>query len=232
MNVLITPPESHFDRGLGISAWHFRDAATLLLVSEDSRNLLSPISYLQRHSIELFLKSLIYILHRKFNIEFGGEFNLENPAILVSGKWKPFSNTHNLSDLYKYFRSVFDENFELLTKTTDWIVSDDLEKKINLVSGYDPKSTYFRYPKASSKSQDEKKSTVQPMDLVSAIAGLGDSNSIPIKCAVVLDADDNVVATYDLVPQPLEDVREALCEIMEYLHSMHCAFLGELTKWS
>lgn len=233
MNVLITPPESHFDRGLGISAWHFRDAARLLTESEKNRDLVSPISYLQRHAIELYLKSVIYILHRKYNnIEFGEEFNLENPAILVNGKWRPFSNTHNLSDLYRYFRSVFDANIELLPKSTDWSVSDDLERKINLVSGYDPKSTYFRYPKAGSDSQDKKKSTVQPMNLALALARSGDPDSKPVKCAVMLDSDDNVVATYDLVPEALEDVRSALTEILEYLNNMHCAFLGELTKWS
>jgi len=59
LNILITPPEKHFDRGLGISAWHFRDAANELLMSEKSRDLVSPIGYLQRHAIELYLKSLI-----------------------------------------------------------------------------------------------------------------------------------------------------------------------------
>lgn len=232
MNVLITPPESHFDRGLGISAWRFRDSAKLLLESENSRDLLSPIGYLQRHAIELYLKSLIFILHRKYGIKFGKGFNLENPAILVNGKWRPFSNTHNLSDLYKYFRSVFDMSIELLPKSTDWSISDEIEKQINLVSGYDPKSTYFRYPKASSESQDKKKSSIQPIDLASALDRSGSSDSNPIKCAVMLDSEDNVVATYDLVPESLEDLRKALTEIMEYLNNMHCAFLGQLTNWS
>lgn len=232
MNLLITPPETHFDRGLGISAWHFRDAARLLKDSESSRDLVSPISYLQRHAIELFLKSLIYILHRKYDIAFGGGFDLENPAILANGKWRPFSNTHNLFDLYRYFRSVFDKSVELLPKSTNWIISYDLEKNINLVSGYDPKSTYFRYPKSGSESQDKKKSTVQSMDLASALDKSRDPNSDPVKCAIMLDSDDNVVATYDLVPEPLLDVRKTLSEVMEYLNNMHCAFLGELTKWS
>lgn len=232
MNILITPPENHFDRGLGISAWRFRDAAKLLLESEGNRDLVSPIGYLQRHAIELYLKSLIYILHRKYNIEFGQDFNLENPAISINGKWRPFSNTHNLSDLYKYFRKVFDSHVGLLPKSTDWSIPDDLGKKIDLVSGYDPKSTYFRYPKASSDSQDKKKSTVQPMDIASALAEASRLGSNPVKCAVMLDSEDNVVGTYNLVPEPIEDVRKALSEIMEYINNMHCAFLGELTKWS
>ena len=193
---------------------------------------MSPIGYLQRHAIELYLKSLIYILHRKYNIEFVQDFNLEIPATAINGKWRPFSNTHNLSDLYKYFRKVFDSHVDLLPKSTDWSISDDLGKQIDLVSGYDPKSTYFRYPKASSDSQDKKKSTVQPMDLASALAEARKAGSTPVKCAVMLDSEDNVVGTYNLVPEPIEDVRKALSEIMEYVNNMHCAFLGELTKWS
>lgn len=155
---------------------------------------------------------------------------MENPAISINGKWRPFSNTHNLSDLYKYFRKVFDSHVGLLPKSTDWSISDDLGKQIDLVSGYDPKSTYFRYPKASSDSQDKKKSTVQSMDLASALAAASRSGSKPVKCAVMLDSEDNIVGAYNLDPEPIEDVRKVLSEIMEY--NMHCAFLGELTKWS
>lgn len=222
----------HFDKGLGISAWHFRDAAKVLTNSEGNKDLLSPIGYLQRHAIELYLKSLIYILHNKYNVPFGDNFNIETPAILVNGKWRPMSNTHNLDDLYSYFKSIYDANFDKLPKTTDWTLPESLGRQIKLVSGYDPKSTYFRYPKAASASQDQKKSTIQPMDLESALKEVQLGQGSPIKCAVMLDANDNVVQTYNLVPEVLEDVRAALSEIIEYINNLHCAFIGELTKWS
>ncbi|WP_341326909.1 hypothetical protein [Methylotuvimicrobium sp. KM2] len=66
----------------------------------------------------------------------------------------------------------------------------------------------------------------------SALAEERKAGSTPVKCAVMLDSEDNVVGTYNLVPEPIEDVRKALSEIMEYVNNMHCAFLGELTKWS
>lgn len=233
LNILITPPEKHFDRGFGISAWHFRDAANVLLESEKKRDLLSPIAYLQRHAIELYLKSLIYILHKKYDIPFGENYSLENPAISVNGKWKPLSNIHNLADLYSYFTSIFTICLNVLPKTTDWSISESLQEKINLVSGYDPKSTYFRYPETSNKIQDGKKSTIQPMNLDTTLKnfGAGDT-SRPIKCSILLDSDDNVIDTYDLVAEPLEKLREALSEILECINNLHCAFLGELTKWS
>lgn len=232
MNILITPPEMHFDKGLGISAWQFRDAAKVLNDFENNRDLLSPISYLQRHAIELYLKSLIYILHKKYSIFFGDNFGLDNPAILVNGKWRPMSNTHNLNDLYSYFKSIYDSNFERLPKTTDWTLSPSLEKQIKLISGYDPKSTYFRYPQATSENQDQKKSTVQPMDIESALKDVQSGKGKPIKCAVLLDDNDNIVNSFNLAPEILEDVRSALSESIEYINNLHCAFLGELTRWS
>lgn len=232
LNILITPPETHFDKGLGISAWRFRDAANVLNSFENGNDLLSPIGYLQRHAIELYLKSLIYILHKKYRVPFGESFSLDNPAILVNDRWRPMSNTHNLDYLYNYFKSVYDANADKLPVTTDWTLSDSLGKQIKLISGYDPKSTYFRYPKAASASQDQKKSTIQPMDLDSALKGLQSGNGNLIKCAVMLDANDNLVQAYNLVPDVLEDVRAALTEAMEYLNNVHSAFLGELTKWS
>ncbi|HIF9063955.1 TPA: hypothetical protein ACX6MF_000373 [Photobacterium damselae] len=44
--------------------------------------------------------------------------------------------------------------------------------------------------------------------------------------------NDNVVQTYNLVPEVLEDVRIALSEAIDYINNLHCAFLAELTQWS
>ena len=232
LNILITPPEQHFDKGLGISAWRFRDAAKALKESESNGNLILPICYVQRHAIELYLKSLIYILHKKYSIEFGGNFSLEKPAICVNGKWISLSNTHNLADLYSYFLSVFEGCKDSLPEKTDWTIKSDLTTQINLISGYDPKSTYFRYPEATSMHQDKKKSTIQSIGLGEILEKLRPTDDSPIKCSVMLDSNDNIVATYDLVHNPIEDVRDALDKAIDYINNLHCAFLGELTKWS
>jgi hypothetical protein len=232
LNILLTPPELHFDKGLGISAWKFRDAARVLLESAEKHDLLLPACYLQRHAIELYLKSLIYILHKKYNVPFEEGFGLENPAIRVGDRWKHLSNTHNLRELYEHFLEVFHSCQIQLPATTDWTLPKLLGDHINLISGYDPKSTYFRYPKASSNSQDQKKSTVQPMDLGRVLEGLKAGSGKPVKASIILDSEDNVVATYNLSPEPIEDVREALTHVVEDLNNLHCAFLGELTRWT
>ncbi len=232
MNVFLTPPETHFDGGLGMSASNFKSASEALKNSDENQSGALPICYLQRHSIELYLKSLIYILHKKFKIPFGDGFSLENPAILTSNKWKPLSNTHNLSDLYTYFVTVFNSEEVEMPTSTDWSIDPKIKKYINLISGYDPKSTYFRYPKTTDAKRDSAKSGIQPMNLESAIGQMNSPGSKPVKCTLMLDANDNVVETYDLVAESLIDVKKALDETIDFMHCMHSAFLGELTKWS
>lgn len=232
MNILLTPPETHFDKGLGISAWRFRDSANLLLESNSPNDLLSPISYLQRHSIELYLKSLIYILHKKYDIPFGENFSLERPAILVGTKWISLTNTHNLADLYNYFLNVYNACLNSLPSGVNWQISNNLKNKINLVSGYDPKSTYFRYPESGDKSQDQKKSTIKKIDADNAFSKLYSDNGNPMKCTVMYDSEDNIVAVYDLFPESITNVRKALIEIVEELNNLHCAILGKLTNFT
>jgi hypothetical protein len=232
MNVFLTPPDQHFDGGLGMSASNFKSASEALKNSEDNQSGALPICYLQRHSIELYLKSLIYILHKKFDIPFGEGFSLEKPAILANGKWKPLSNVHNLSDLFTYFLSVFDSEKVSMPSTTDWTIDSKIKGKINLISGYDPNSTYFRYPKALDAKRDAIKSDIKPMDFESAIEQMNSPDGAPVKCTVMLDANDNIVETYDLVAESLLDVKKALDETIKFMHCIHSAFLGELTKWS
>lgn len=168
MNVYITPPITHFDRGVGFSAWQFKDSAELLLNSENPNDIISPICYLQRHAIELYLKSIIYILHKKYSIRFGEEgnsiFSLDNPAFLKNDDWKPLKSSHDLSDLYQYLKTLLNtcRVHGLLPEIiASWEFSDNFLSKINKINGYDPKSTYFRYPDSGSENQDRKKSTIQ-----------------------------------------------------------------------
>lgn len=232
MNILITPPETHFDSGLGISAWNFRSAAKTLKSSDDQSSGMLPICYLQRHALELYLKSLIYILHKKFSIPFGDGFDLEKPAIQVNDKWKALSSTHNLTDLYGHFTNIFSSSLvNMPHSSTDWTLPAELNTQINLINGYDPKSTYFRYPKATNQSLDGKKSEIQPIDVGDDL-GKFIENSDTSVCVLMLDENDNVKNIYSLTEDPIVNVKEALNEAVETIHNLQCAFLGELTGFS
>jgi hypothetical protein len=232
MNVFLLPPEKHFDGGLGITAGEFKRSADELKGAKGTALAHLPVCYLQRHSIELFLKSLIFILHKKFKIPFGDGFSIGKPAVLVNGKWKLLSNTHNLADLYTYFIQLFDSVKSVMPKSTDWIIDPKIKTKINLINGYDPDSTYFRYPKALDEKRDRMKSEVQPTDIDKTIKRANSSSSSPVKSVVMLNENDEIIETYDLASNAIPDVRNALDYTVDFLHEIHCAFLGELTHWT
>ncbi|HHF2889185.1 TPA: hypothetical protein ACVO0J_004567 [Vibrio diabolicus] len=232
MNVFLLPPERHFDGGLGATAGEFKRSAEELKVTKGTALAHLPVCYLQRHSIELYLKSLIVILHKKYQVPFGDGFNLEKPAVFANGKWKLMSNTHSLTDLYTYFISVFDSVSAQMPTSTNWTIDPKLKSKINLINGYDPNSTYFRYPSALDAKRDSMKSEVQPTDIEETITRANSSDSPAVKCVVLLDKNDQVVETYDLASNAIPDVRSALDYTVNFLHDIHCAFLGELTNWT
>lgn len=239
MNVYITPPITHFDRGVGFSAWQFKDSAELLLNSENPNDIISPICYLQRHAIELYLKSIIYILHKKYSIRFGEEgnsiFSLDNPAFLKNDDWKPLKSSHDLSDLYQYLKTLLNtcRVHGLLPEIiASWEFSDNFLSKINKINGYDPKSTYFRYPDSGPENQDRKKSTIQSVGKDKFLEEIGENQLEPVKRTIMFDAEDNILDVYDIAVDPIIDLRKALSEIVDELHNFHLGILAELTNFT
>ncbi|WP_232489952.1 hypothetical protein, partial [Pectobacterium parmentieri] len=74
----------------------------ILAASESVKNLGMPVNYLRRHTIELYLKSLIYVLHRKFKIPFSNDGSLEKPKIKVLGKDYELEKMHYIRLLTMY----------------------------------------------------------------------------------------------------------------------------------
>ena len=73
-NYQFKPLTHQFDDGFGIIADAFNEAALRLeRFSEQERFINSslPIAYLYRHAIELYLKSIVIVLHRNLQIPFG-----------------------------------------------------------------------------------------------------------------------------------------------------------------
>ncbi|SNS85400.1 hypothetical protein [Pseudomonas segetis] len=229
MNYLITPPNTHYDGGLGITACNFSQAADSLREVKNLMIGILPTCYLQRHAIELFLKSLIVILHKKYGLTYGQGFSQEKPAIKVNTKWVPLSNTHNLLDLFNYFQEIFIPLIPELPSRTDWSLEPGIESKIKLISGSDPKSTYFRYPESTNSVQDSKKSSIQP-ETMESILGKFKAKKEFVKCTLLLDENDNLVQAYSLDHPPIPNTLAALKYLSEYFYNMHAAFRSEITK--
>lgn len=228
MNYLITPPLTHYDGGLGITGCNFWHAAKILKEHGTSSDGVLPLCYLHRHAIELFLKSVIFILHKKYDIDFGSTFSLENPGIKVNHKWVPMGNTHNLSDLYTYFKSIFDDCKEQLPPF-NWDFPSDIKTKIDLVSGTDPKSTFYRYPK-SGNNQDIKKSKIQKISF-NGFSAFENSRKSGI-LVLMLDENDNILETYDMDADALNKTKVTLDYLSEFFYGVHATFRGMLTNGS
>lgn len=232
MQYLITPPETHFDRGLGISANNFRAAARILKSDESRIFGTLPLYYLQRHAIELYLKSLIYILHKKFNIPFGDGYDLKKPAFKANEEWKPLSKTHNLTDLFRYFNDIFTSTSVKMPAVFDRALPEKLEKQINLINGYDPNSTYFRYPDATNKVQDQKKSSIQAINEDNNLAEFIEKSEKAVVCSVMIDEKDNIKKIYSLTEDRIPGLKNALDKVVDSLYGLHCMFRAELTNWT
>lgn len=229
MNYLITPPSLHYDGGLGITACNFSHAADALQEANNALIDVLPVCYLQRHSIELFLKSFIVILHKKYNIAYGNGFSLEKPAIKIQSKWVSLTSTHNLFDLFNYFREIFESLSDRLPSRTDWTIPADIEDKIKLISGSDPKSTYFRYPESTTPAQDAIKSGIQAEDVSTIFAKIGESNE-RVKCALLIDDNYNIIEAYNLKSSPIPKILSALDYLADYFYNLHAAFRFEITQ--
>ncbi|OWF74670.1 hypothetical protein B4902_00660 [Yersinia frederiksenii] len=230
INYLLTPPNTHFDYGFGISAEGFKESADILGRDPSSHFTLLPLNYLRRHAIELYLKSFIFILHRKYNQPFCNGSSLDKPIIMIGSKSKPLSNIHDLSELYEYFISLHERLRFDFPKSTIWDISNEIRTKINFVNGYDSQSTYFRYPISSNSVGDAKKSRIQPVKIEHLIQKSQKNTDKKIKCVLMFDENDELVETYDLVADTLGKVQVALESLCDYFHNLHAAYRFEITK--
>jgi hypothetical protein len=229
MQYLFTPPNTHYDGGLGATADQFSTAAESLEKNDSSMAGVLPKSYLQRHALELWFKSFIVIIHKKFNIPYGVNFSQAKPAILVNGKWKSLSNTHNLSELYSYFHNIYESNKTKVPEGVNWDFPDKIEKQVKLVSGSDPKSTYFRYPESSNETQDSKKATVQKESLELMMENSKKSGKA-FKAFICVDSDYNVQESFNIGTSPLPAILKALKELNDFFKGVHVAFRVNLTN--
>jgi len=104
----------------------------------------------------------------------------------------------------------------------------DIKSKIDMVSGTDPKSTYFRYPISGSAHQDVKKSRIQK----TTFEGAFDNQDKPRKLVLMLDQNEELIETYDMDADTLGKIQEALDYLSDFFNGVHAAFRHELANGS
>src|ERR1700730_6119769 len=114
MIYLYTAIDSHLDLGFGITGDAYYETGEHLrlhpIPNHDTTSQVDmPENFIFRHSIELYLKSMIIILHRELKINYGEiSYDSKDPQIQLNGKWKSLLKCHFVDELYSYFvKSLF-----------------------------------------------------------------------------------------------------------------------------
>ncbi|UCE66742.1 MAG: hypothetical protein JSU85_01645 [Candidatus Zixiibacteriota bacterium] len=226
------PLYKHIDEGFGAIAEAFSDAAQRLnevISKQKFANSSIPLSFLYRHSIGLFLKSLIIILHRKINIPFENH-KWSKYAIKSEKGVIPLENIHEIKILYYYFRCLLNQNNGFLKEftNTDWnSIPNELEDWIDEIDKFDVRSTVFRYPGL----YDELKSDFKE-SAISDIRPSIDANQEPIKAFLEVDKNDNIANVYKLDNSRLQSIIIILEKALDILSTIHFAARCELGNGS
>ena len=104
-----------------------------------------PICFLRRHAVELYLKSITFLLHKTFPSE----------------HTLPKENDHDLVNLDNYIIEKLKTNAKILHERSkhkpDFSWNQELSGEIGYINDFDSRSTYFRYPITKDKAKDHKK---------------------------------------------------------------------------
>lgn len=202
------------------------EAAKSLINSEEYQKEFNPqkhipIQYLLRHSVELYLKSMIISIHVFLNLP----YHKGSKSMLFldkEGKERNIENSHWIDTLFWYWSTLLDEHKEVLTKKavgSNWAMHPELPDLIDFISEYDRDGTYFRYPygKKSNDKNFEKYSMKDiSMDLEEVINK--EKGSI---ITLVKDENDNVKDAYQFDESTLKEVEKALLKTAEILSGYH-----------
>lgn len=232
------PLGHQFDSGFGATACAFHDAEKAIDTQEhrfgfglNSNRL--PVFYLYRHANELYFKSILTILHRRFGSLYPRVKRDDFPAINVGGKSKKIFQVHSICDLYREFRGMLSNHaadIKGLAKT-DWTdVPEGLDDLVNLIDDADKASTMFRYPMTLDPSNDAKKSsfkTIHPVAAVAEAHARTAAGKPGIKLLALKNDDDEIVETFIHDDEPMQDVFEALKELSNTLSGAHFGMLNE-----
>jgi hypothetical protein len=231
------PLDTHYDSGFGAIAESFREAAKSLRTANPDPAFFAhlPQSFLFRHSVELFLKSEIIILHRKLRLPYGTHPHDGSPMILDGGDWKAIHRVHSIGILYEHWKSLIDPRLNKLKDMTkykaDWTIVDGADEWVKVIDSVDPRSTYSRYPSIRDAEEDKSKS---PFKAATA-EELFPENSPEdrkIMALVIENADGEFVRAYmnEKGSEPDKEYMAALEAMSEMLYNYHAMMRFELSS--
>lgn len=236
MQYLLTGIDTHLDFGFGVTGESYYHSAEYLFENKENVKALSqvemPINFLYRHSIELFLKSLIITFHKQLKLPYGTEpYESTSPKILAGGDWKNLYTCHWVDELYNYWLNELllkhKTELEKLAPKGDWQEYKEITDFFPLIAGYDRDSSFFRYPVTKNTSLDAKKFTMQRLDS-EKLQKLFSENSDDrekkdgARVFMLLKNDkDEIVDGFERNTNILADITQALKEVSHYFYCIH-----------
>lgn len=233
MQWTLLPLDRQFDGGFGVTADAFRHAANCLVDSpEGSARVLNghlPISFLYRHAIELYLKALIVILHRRFGSSTGSSSRFREPQIRTGNRFSDLGRVHGVLHLFDHLCSLLKEHRDEIRgiASTDWTeVPITLRDEIQKIEKIDATSTYFRYPERIDAGGNAAKSAfarVEPSELIERRSREPSSFSV-----LLYDDDERLVEAYTLDQEAHLQQVEVLKSTADILAGAHTGMRIEL----
>ena len=237
MQYIMAPLEEHYDDGFGAVGEAFKEAAETLAKESGGKRIFwnhLPELFLLRHAIELFLKSGIIIMHRKLRISYGSEpASTDEPLFLTrSGDWKPLFRSHDLAELYAYWKKLITGNNTKLTDFTkykpDMSVPKELDDWIGRLGLVDPSSDYFRYPVSRNAVGDVDKSPFKEIPMESLFPA-ETANDEKVLALVIKNESGEWVRAFKLDGGTHKDISEIAWQAARMLSDFHAMMRIELT---
>lgn len=228
---LFAPLDTHYDEGFGAVADSFKNAGNALkeTCNRGKLNGHLPICYLFRHSIELFLKGCIIIVHQALKIPYGSEPCTSEPRIPINGKLNSIYATHDIDVLYKYFSNLLNKKKSELDKVTrtKWEFKATLGSKFERLKEIDSSGAYFRYPTEKSAVYEKDKSAFK-QTTIEALIAMAIKNQEPIKSMKVMELVGQETKIFVHDDSFTEDAMNLLAEVAEEISTCHFALMHEL----
>jgi hypothetical protein len=238
MNYIMTGIELHPDFGFGITADSYYKSAEHIITNHYKEYNMTqqaemPQNFLFRHSIELYLKSLIIIFHKKLKLSYGETaFDSNEPKIqLENGKWRNLYTCHHIDVLYNYWLNNLviphKEELEKLAPKGEWVENKKISDLFPIICKYDRDSSYFRYPITQDAALDNEKFTMQKfkagtleefMKEIQKPISYKEKGRITM---LMVDDEDNIIKAFHNKENILTDVRDGLKEIAYYFNCIH-----------
>lgn len=217
------PLHRHFDGGFGAIGDAFKEAGDQLgrTPTNDTHKHL-PVAYLYRHAIEMYLKSMIVIIHKKF------DDSSQSPLVLYRRKRRPFDTVHTLAGLWDCLNGLLDQH-RVAIKATSFALCDELdtcESWLRRIDNDDPGGTLLKYATSGNQVADRHKESFKPINEI--FDEKTDSAENFVK-ALVLEHSSGSVEAYMLDYSPIQELRETVLKCADFLSAVHFAMRCDLT---